>query len=75
MALTDIASAKDAQQSFMPLLLAVFTFHDGTVYRASTHPLNTAEGGYQYGGNNYFGRIESQEISAVQGCRNRYRSV
>lgn len=51
----------------MPLLLAVFTFHDGTVYRASTHPLNTAEGGFQYGGANYLGRIESQEISAVQG--------
>ncbi len=67
MPLTDIASAKDAQQSFQPLLLATFTFHDGTVYRASTHPLNTAEGGYQYGGSNYVGRIISQDISAVQG--------
>lgn len=67
MALTDIASAKDAQQSYQPLLLAVFTFSNGTVYRASTHPLNTAEGGYQYGGNNYIGRIISQDISAVQG--------
>ena len=67
MALTDIASAKDAQQSYQPLLLAVFTFSNGTVYRASTHPLNTAEGGYQYGSNNYIGRIISQDISAVQG--------
>ena len=67
MALTDIASAKDAQQSFQPLLLATITFNGGTVYRASTHPLNTAEGGYQYGGNNYIGRIISQDISAVQG--------
>ncbi len=67
MALTDIASAKDAQQSFQPLLLAVFTFHDGTVFRASTHPLSSSEGGYQYGGQNYAGRIISQEISAVQG--------
>lgn len=67
MALTDIASAKDAQQSYQPLLLAVFTFHDGTIYRAATHPLNTAEGGYQYGGQNYAGRIIAQEISAVQG--------
>lgn len=67
MALTDIASAKDAQQSYQPLLLAVFTFPGGTVYRAATHPLNTAEGGYQYGGQNYFGRIKSQEIAAVQG--------
>lgn len=63
----NIADAKDAQQSYMPLLLAVFTFHDGTIYRASTHPLATSEGGYQYGGNSYFGRIISQEISAVQG--------
>lgn len=67
MPLTDIASAKDAQQSFQPLLLAVFTFHTGTIYRASTHPLSVAEGGYQYGGNNYIGRILSQDISAVQG--------
>ncbi len=67
MPLTDIASAKDAQQSFQPLLLVQFTFHDGTIYRASTHPLNTAEGGYQYGGSNYVGRIISQDISAVQG--------
>jgi hypothetical protein len=65
--LTDIASAKDAQQSFQPLLLAVFTLVGGTIFRASTHPLNTAEGGYQYGGNNYVGRIISQDIGAFQG--------
>lgn len=67
MALTDIASAKDSQQSYQPLLLATFTFPDGTIYRASTHPLSTAEGGYQYGGSNYIGRIISQDIGAVQG--------
>lgn len=67
MPLTDIASAKDAQQSYQPLLLATFTFHDGTIYRASTHPLSSAEGGYPYGGNNYIGRIVSQDIGAVQG--------
>lgn len=67
MALTDIASAKDSQQSYQPLLLATITFNGGTVYRASTHPLNTAEGGYQYGGNSYYGRIISQDIGAVQG--------
>ena len=67
MSLTDIASAKDSQQSFQPLLLAQITFQGGTVYRAATHPLNTAEGGYQYGGNNYLGRIISQDIGAVQG--------
>jgi hypothetical protein len=65
--LTNIASAKDAQQSFQPLLLAEITFHDGTILRLSTHPLNTAEGGYQYGGNDYLGRIISQDIGAVQG--------
>lgn len=67
MALTDIASSKDSQQSHQPLLLAQFTFPDGTIWRASTHPLSTSEGGYQYGGNTYTGRIESQQITAVQG--------
>ena len=39
----------------------------GTVLRVCTHPLKTSEGGYQYGGNDYAGRIISQEIGAVQG--------
>lgn len=67
MPLTDIASSKDSQQSHQPLLLATITFPDGTIFRASTHPLSSAEGGYPYGGNNYAGRIISQDIGAVQG--------
>ena len=58
---------KDASpQAYAPLLLAVFTFIDGSVVRFSTHPLNAAEGGYQYGGHDYLARVDSQDIGALQ---------
>lgn len=55
-----------APQGYKPILLATFTFIDGSVVRFSTDPFNTAEGGYQYGGNDYFARIDSQDIGALQ---------
>jgi len=57
---------KDQQAAYLPLLLAVFTFHDGTILRLSTAPLSTAQGGLQYGGNDYLARILDQDIAAVQ---------
>ncbi len=66
MALTTINAAKEAGVTYQPLLLAEFTFADGGVLRLSTHPLNVAEGGVQYGGNDYLGRISEQTIQQVQ---------
>lgn len=67
MALTTINAAKDIAVSYQPLYLATITFSDAAVLRLSTHPLNTAEGGYQYGGNNYYGRILRMDLGAIQG--------
>ncbi len=62
-----VAANKDsAPLGYRPLLLAVFQFTDGTYLRLSTNPLNVAEGGYQYGGNDYLARLASQDITAVQ---------
>lgn len=65
-ALTTINVAKEQAATYQPLLLAEFTFADGAVLRLSTHPLNTTEGGAQYGGNDYLGRISEQTIQQVQ---------
>lgn len=67
MALTSINSSKELAQAYQPLLLAVITFSDGAVLRLSTHPLNAAEGGFQYASSNYVGRIVSYDIGAFQG--------
>lgn len=67
MALTTIDNAKQLAQAYQPLLVAVITFTDGAVLRVATHPLNAAEGGFQYGGQNYTGRVVSYEIGALQG--------
>jgi len=67
MALTSINNSKDLAQAYQPLLLAVVTFSDGSVLRLATHPLNTAEGGFQYGGQDYVGRIIDYDIGAFQG--------
>lgn len=48
------------------MLLFTFQFYDGTFLRLSTHPLNVAEGGAQYGGHDYFARIAMQTLGAVQ---------
>ena len=66
MSLTSINTAKESEQTFAPLLLAVITLADASILRLSTHPLNIADGGYQYGGNDYEPRILSYAINAVQ---------
>jgi len=66
-ALTTINAAKDIAVSYQPLYLATITFSDAAVLRLSTHPLNTAEGGYAYGGNSYYGRILRMDLGAIQG--------
>ena len=40
-----IEQASRATASHQPLLVAVLTLTNGTIYRWSTHPLNTSEGG------------------------------
>lgn len=49
-----------------PLLLVQFTFPDGSQLFASTHNLNTAEGGTPYQGQQYIARIDKQDIDAIQ---------
>jgi hypothetical protein len=66
MPLTNINAAKEAAATYKPLLLATVTFSDGTVLRLSTDPLNTSEGGVQYGGADYLGRIRDQSIDQIQ---------
>lgn len=62
-----ILSNKDAQpQAYKPLLLASFQFIDGTFLYLSTLPLNIAEGGFAYFGQNYLGRIAAEDIQAIQ---------
>jgi hypothetical protein len=66
--LTTIDLAKEAEESFQPLLLGTITFPDASVLRLSSHPLNTAEGGYQYNGNDYLARIVRWQLGAIQGA-------
>jgi hypothetical protein len=66
-ALTTINAAKDSVETYQPLLLAVITFTDASVLRLCSKPLSTAQGGYQYGGNNYDGRILDYNLGAIQG--------
>lgn len=60
-----IHSAKELSQAYQPLLLATFTFTDGTVLRLSTHGLRALDGGFPYG-QDYLPRILNQDIAAVQ---------
>lgn len=62
-----VAQLKELAVTGRPLLLARFTMFDGTTtLYVSTHPLNTAEGGWQYGGHNYFARLLNQNIPGLQ---------
>ena len=54
------------EQNTTPVLLATFTFADGSVLRASTHNLSSGEGGTAYGGNSYLARIAQQDIQQIQ---------
>lgn len=67
MALTTINGAKDLEAACQPLHLVTITFPDGSVRRLSTHPLNSAQGGYTYGGNSYEGCILDVQLGALQG--------
>jgi hypothetical protein len=64
MPLSTVLATKDTSPIVpQPLLLARFRFVDGSYLYLSTHPLNSTEGGYQYGGNNYLARLDSQDIT------------
>lgn len=65
-ALSTINIAKEQAATYSPLLLYTFTWPDATVLRLSSAPLNSAEGGFQYGGNDYLARIREQDIAVVQ---------
>lgn len=66
MPLTTIRLAKEAEQTYQPLMLVAVTFEDGSVLRLCTHGLRTADGGFQYGGQDWFPRIMNQDLSATQ---------
>lgn len=61
-----ITQAKELAQTYQPLLLARFHFLSGPDLRVASHPLNVAEGGFQYGGFNWLARIQSYDITATQ---------
>jgi hypothetical protein len=62
---TSIVVLKDKTQTYQPLLLAEFTFSDGTMLYLCTHNLNTAGGGFQYNGNDYLARIVSHDVQPI----------
>ncbi len=66
MPLSAINTIKEQVIASKPLVLAVFDFAGAATLRLSTDPLNTAEGGYQYGGQNYYARLSNQVFSALQ---------
>lgn len=66
MSIGSIYDAKELSQSFQPLLLLEFQFPDGSIYRASTHPLNTTMGTTQWSGVDWDGRCISQDLTATQ---------
>jgi hypothetical protein len=61
-----ITAAKELALGYQPLLLAEFTFLSGPKLRVASHPLNSAEGGYQYGGYDWLARVMSYDITATQ---------
>jgi hypothetical protein len=62
-----INDVKGQTAAYCPILLAEFTFLDGSEFNIASLPLNAAEGGVQYGGKDYFGRIKSWQIGLVEG--------
>lgn len=67
-----IEAAARATQSYQPLVAAVLTLTNGTTYRWSTHPLNSAEGGaapaisgWAHTGQNFTGRITRHNLGAM----------
>ncbi len=66
MPLSALNTEKELAVTYQSLLVAEITFKDGSVLRVSTHPLNTAQGGAQYGGNDYYQRIVESDIAALE---------
>ena len=65
--LTTINAAKDLEQTFQPLLLVKIVTLSGATLRLCSEGLNTNEGGFPYGGNDFLGRIKDQSLNAFQG--------
>jgi hypothetical protein len=61
-----IESAKELAVTYQPLVLADIEFLDGSILRLSTHNLASAEGGTQFGGFDYFGRLSSEDLGQIQ---------
>lgn len=72
MSIGSLYVSKELAQTGQPLLLCEFTFSDGTIYRASTHPLNDLQGGtpaqgsYGYDSHDWDARVLNQEIGTTQ---------
>lgn len=74
MPLSSINVAKDTAITYQPILVAVFTFPDGTILRVATHPLNAAEGGAQptgitafpHNSQDFFARIQREDLDSIQ---------
>lgn len=58
--------AKEQAVAYKPLLLCRFTFDDGSILRITSDPLSVAQGGYQYGGHDWLGRLTNQDIAVMQ---------
>ena len=54
-----LLTAKESAFTYQPLLLAVVTFSDGTVFRLASHEVT-------YGGNAYAARLLNKDIAATQ---------
>lgn len=67
-----IEQAARATQSYQPILAAVLTLTNGTVYRWSTHPLASSEGGtapvitgWAHSGQSFAGRITRHDLGSL----------
>lgn len=66
MSIGSIYDAKELSQTFQPLLLLEFTFNDGSIYRASTHPLNLVQSNAKFAGVDWDGRVLNQDVGNTQ---------
>jgi hypothetical protein len=68
-----VYAIKEQAVTAAPLLLAVVTLSNGTVFRWSTHPLASSEGGYApsisgwaHTGQDFQGRLSNQSLEEIQ---------
>lgn len=66
MPISAINTTKELAVTHQPLLLAEFTFLDGSILRLSTHGLAAAYGGVQYAGQNWIPAILNADLAAIQ---------